>query len=229
MVKSALQDALEHALRNVPAIPGSLLVCVDVSGSMNAPVSGYRGSASSAVRCVDIAALFAAAVLRKNPLAEVLPFAVDVLKGDLNPRDSVMTNAAKLAQYCGGGTRCAAPLAAANRQGKRADLVVYVSDNESWMDAGEGGRGTAMMAEWECFKSRNPQARLVCLDCTPNATGQAVERADILNIGGFSDHVFDLITRFASGTLHAEHWVGEIEAVELGSVVEVSGGAGRAA
>ena len=43
-----------------------------------------------------MAALVAAAVLRKNPRTEVLPFECDVVKVNLNSRDSVMTNAAKL-------------------------------------------------------------------------------------------------------------------------------------
>jgi 60 kDa SS-A/Ro ribonucleoprotein len=44
---------------------------------------------------------------------------------------------------------------------------------------------------------------------------QAKERADILNVGGFSDQVFTLVSEFAGGTLDAEHWVGVIEKVEL--------------
>ena len=50
-----------------------------------------------------------AAILRKNPSAEVLPFDFDVVKVKLNPRDSVMTNAARLASVGGGGTNCSAP------------------------------------------------------------------------------------------------------------------------
>jgi 60 kDa SS-A/Ro ribonucleoprotein len=226
VVKEALQDALEHALRSVPAIPGKLLVCVDVSGSMNAPISGYRGSASSAVRCVDVAALFAAAVLRKNPLATVRPFAQAVLDCSLNSRDSVLTNAHTLARFCGGGTNCSAPLEAANAANERADLVVYVSDNESWIDAQKGGRATAMMHQWDRFKRSNPDAKLVCIDCTPNGTTQALERADVLNIGGFSDRVFELIAGFSEGVMNVEHWLGEIDAVD---VLDMSGRALRAA
>ena len=37
----------------------------------------------------------------------------------------------------------------------------------------------------------------------------------MLNIGGFSDRVFDVIAEFANGTLNADHWVGVIEAVSL--------------
>ena len=40
----------------------------------------------------------------------MLPFAEKVKEIEINPRDSVMTNAAKLAALGGGGTSCSAPL-----------------------------------------------------------------------------------------------------------------------
>jgi 60 kDa SS-A/Ro ribonucleoprotein len=213
-VREALQDAMEIATTSVPAIPGRVVVCPDISGSMLAPVTGYRKGASSAVRCVDVAALVAACVLRTNPDSTVLPFNGDVVTLRLNPRDSVMTNAALLAARGGGGTNCSAPLQMLNRRNARADLVLFVSDNESWADP-RVARGTAMMAEWAAFRARNPQARLVCLDVQPNKTTQAAERADVLNIGGFSDRVFDVIQAFASDALEAGHWVARIEAVAI--------------
>ncbi|MFN7918717.1 MAG: TROVE domain-containing protein [Bryobacteraceae bacterium] len=213
-VKDALQDAMELSIANVPAIDGRVVVCPDVSGSMSSPVTGHRKGSTSAVRCIDVAALVAAAVVRKNPEAVVLPFEEAVVRADLNARDSVMTNAQKLASIGGGGTNCSAPIAHLNRQKAKADLVIFVSDNESWVDAGLG-RGTALMAEWSAFRQRNPQARLVCLDIQPNQTTQAVERADILNIGGFSNQVFEVISAFASGKLEADHWVGRIGSIDL--------------
>src|SRR5215211_7882479 len=144
--RNALQDAMEVAIS-------------DVSGSMQSPVTGYRKGSTSAVRCVDVAALVAAAVLRRNPRAEVLPFEHDVVKGlYLNPRDSVLTNAQKLAAVGGGGTNCSAPLRLLNERKAEGDLVLYVSDNESWVDA-RRGRGTATMQEWARFKQRNRGAR----------------------------------------------------------------------
>jgi 60 kDa SS-A/Ro ribonucleoprotein len=71
------------------------------------------------------------------------------------------------------------------------------------------------MKEWSVFKQRNPQARLACIDVQPYRTVQAQERADILNVGGFSDQVFDVIAEFAAGTLNADHWIGVIEEVIL--------------
>jgi 60 kDa SS-A/Ro ribonucleoprotein len=218
-VRDALQDAMEQAIANVPSIEGRVVVCPDVSGSMQSSVTGFRAGATSKVRCVDVAALVAAAVLRKNPSATVLPFEQAVVPVDLNSRDSVMTNAGKLASVGGGGTSCSAPVRLLNQRKANADLVLFISDNESWVDSGRTdqgrGRGTALLAEWSEFRQRNPNARLVCLDVQPNQTTQAAERADILNIGGFSDRVFEVIAAFASGELEADHWIARIEAVAV--------------
>jgi 60 kDa SS-A/Ro ribonucleoprotein len=72
-----------------------------------------------------------------------------------------------------------------------------------------------MMREWGVFRARNPRARLTCIDVQPYGTVQAQEREDVLNVGGFSDQVFDLIAEFAAGRLNANHWVGVIEQVTL--------------
>jgi 60 kDa SS-A/Ro ribonucleoprotein len=218
VIREALQDAMEIAIANVPQIDGKVYVLPDVSGSMGSPVTGHRAGATTSVRCIDVAALVAASLLRQNRSAEVLPFECDVVNLQLNPRDSVMTNAHKLASIGGGGTNCSAPLAALNACQAIGDLVIFVSDNESWMDRSYHssiGAPTATMLEWQKFKQRNPNARLVCLDIQPYATTQAKERSDVLNIGGFSDSVFDVIAAFANASLSPDHWVGEIEKIQL--------------
>jgi hypothetical protein len=125
----------------------------------------------------------------------------------------------KLAKLPCGGTNCSAPLAFLNKRRMTGDLVIYVSDNESWIDAPQygrfGGNATATLTEWARFKERNPQARLVCIDIQPNGTVQAKEREDVLNIGGFSDAVFGLVAEFAAGRLNDAHWIGVIEEVTL--------------
>ncbi|MFT3718639.1 vWA domain-containing protein [Pseudorhodoferax sp.] len=213
-VRAALQEAMELSLANVPRLAGRVVVCPDVSGSMGMAVTGHRGSATSSVRCIDVAALVAAAVLRSNPQARVLPFEQDVVTLRLNARDSVLANAQALAGIGGGGTNCSAPLALLNRERAAVDLVILVSDNESWVDANRRG-ATQTLREWEALKQRNPQARLVCIDIQPTATTQAAERHDILNVGGFSDAVFAMLAAFADGTMDAGHWVGEIEKLSL--------------
>ena len=213
-VRDALQDAMEHAIANVPRFAGTVVVCPDVSGSMSSAVTGYRAGATSSVRCIDVAGLMAAAVLRKNKEARVLPFEHKVVSLQLNGRDSVMTNAEKLAKIGGGGTNCSAPLKQLADEKAQVDVVIMVSDNESWVDGVRRG-ATETMLQWERIKQRNPGAKLVCIDIQPHGTTQALERNDILNVGGFSDAVFDVVASFAEGKLGAQHWVGEIEKIVI--------------
>ena len=218
-IREALQDAMETAVQNVPAIRGKVVVCPDVSGSMHSPATGYRGSATSKTRCIDIAALVSAAMLRTNPQARVIPFEQITVNVQLNPRDSIMTNAEKLANVGGGGTACSAPLAMLNREKADVDLVVIVSDNESWADdSQQWGATTSLMKEWNILKRRCPEAKLVCLDIQPYTKAQARNRQDILNIGGFSDQVFSLIGSFAERGMGTDFWVEEIEKTELAAV-----------
>ncbi|MBX3243704.1 MAG: TROVE domain-containing protein [Acidobacteria bacterium] len=218
-ITEALQDAMEIATENVPVIDGKVWVFPDISGSMQSPVTGYRKGSTSKVRCIDAAALFAAAILRKNPTAEILPFESKVVKVKLNPRDSIMTNAEKLSNLPFGGTNCSAPLYELNRRKEKADVLIYVSDNESWIDSPYhgrfGGDPTETMRQWNEFRSRNRDAKLVCIDIQPYAHTQAQERRDIFNVGGFSDQVFRLVSDFAAGRMSDGHWVDVIEKVEV--------------
>ncbi|MGH7132019.1 MAG: vWA domain-containing protein [Phycisphaerales bacterium] len=215
---NALQDAMEIAIANVPTVDGKVWVLPDVSGSMQSPVTGVRKGSTTKVRCIDVAALVAAAVLRKNPDAGVLPFSDDVVKAKLNPRDSVLTNAQRLAALPSGGTNCSAPLRYLNEQRLTGDLVIYISDNESWMDSGgfQGvSRSTEAMEQWRQFKGRSPHAKLVCLDVQPTGSTQAIGRADVLNIGGFSDAVFSVISKFNISSSDPDYWVAQIEKLSI--------------
>jgi len=142
-----------------------------------------------------------------------MPFECGVVKVKLDPKARLAVNAAKLAAIGGGGTNVSAPLAALNLLREPVDLVVIVSDNESWVDATRYG-ATATMREWDALKRRNPQAKLVCIDIQPHGTSQVPQgRTDILNVGGFSDAVFDTIARFVSGD--TRDWVGIVRQMEV--------------
>lgn len=223
-IKDALHDAMEVAVDNVPVIDGKVYVFPDVSGSMSSPVTGHRVGATSKVRCIDVAALVAASILRRNPDAEVIPFEQTIVtRLRLEPRDSIMTNAEKLAGVGGGGTNCSAPLAELNRRSAKGDLVVYVSDNESWVDSpmqaspygGITHGRTATLKEWEKFVGRNKDAKMVCIDIQPYGTVQAKDRKNVLNVGGFSDDVFNVLSAFVKGDMGPDHWTGMIEGVTL--------------
>jgi len=233
-VREALQDALEIATENIPQLPGDGFILMDKSGSMRSPVTGVRQGSTSKVTCVDVAGLLASAILRKNPSSSLIPFDSDVVAHTLNPRDTVLTNADKLAKMCNGGTNCSAPLAYLNKRMAKGDWIMLISDNQSWVDSlgtkmpvapssyrassyyNAGPGHTKFMQEFDLFKERNPSANLVALDIQPYATTQAQERTDVLNIGGFSDACFNIVNLFYRGELTPDHWLGVISAIDLG-------------
>lgn len=222
-IKAALHKAAEIACGNVPELPGPVVIGLDVSGSMSAAVTGRRGrGATSKMRCVDVAALFAAAILRRNPESVVIPFDTSAYEAKVDPTDSVLSLAERLAKYGGGGTNCSLPLAAANTRyhDRRFVGCVLVSDQESWVGTGRNG-STAVMTEWQTFVANQVRLhergwagpKLVCIDLQPYTTTQAPDRSDILNVGGFSDAVFSVVASFLNED--AGRFVAEVEAVAV--------------
>ncbi len=77
------------------------------------------------------------------------------------------------------------------------------------------------MTEWQQFVQNQVKLqggdimgpKLICIDLQPNQTTQAPERSDILNVRGFSDAVFEVMSAFL--TSDAGRFVTEIEATEL--------------
>ena len=221
-IKAALHKAAEIACGNVPELPGPVVIGLDTSGSMGCAVTGNRGrGATSKMRCVDVAALFAAAILRRNPDSVVIPFDTQAYDVRIDPSDSILSIAERLSKYGGGGTNCALPLEAANVRYRNRKFagVVLVSDNESWVGTGRHG-STGVMTAWETFVAhqrklagREAAPKLVCIDIQPYQTVQAVERKDILNIGGFSDAVFNVVSNYFIDD--NARFVREVEAVGL--------------
>ncbi len=236
-IKTALHKAAEIACGNVPELAGPVVIGLDTSGSMSSAVTGNRGrGAASKMQCIDVAALFAAAILRRNPDSVVIPFDTSAYDCDIDPNDSILSIAERLARYGGGGTDCSLPLVAANQKyaNRKFAGIVLVSDNESWVGTGRHG-STGVMTAWETFVNNqrklnvsgkalaaghSPSSlaashspKLICIDLQPYQTVQACERADIMNIGGFSDSVFTCVSAFLAD--NNQRFVAEVEAIEL--------------
>lgn len=221
VLKESLAAAAEIACGNVPALAGPVVIGLDVSSSMSSPVTGHRGHGStSKVTCVDVASLFAAAILRRNPDSVIVPFDTRAFRVDMGPEETVLRLAERLRKYGGGGTDCSLPLAEANTTHKDRAFIgcVLVSDNQSWVGVGQHS-STAVMTQWQAFVKNQARLggertpKLACIDVQPYVTTQAPERADILNVGGFSDAVFGVVSSFFAN--EPGRFVSEVEAIAI--------------
>lgn len=219
VIKSALEKALDVSLSRVPVYDAKTWVFVDVSGSMSSPITGHRAGSTTKMRCVDVAALIASSLLRANPTnTQVVMFDTKIHPNKLNPKGSVMENAHTIAKFGGGGTACQLPMQKLVNEKAKGDLIIYVSDDESWFSTnsvrysfGGGNRGTETAAAWAMFKKSNPGAKMVCIDLTPNTTTQNTNGADVLNVGGFNDAVYSTIQLFLEQNGSSDFWVKKIE------------------
>jgi len=206
----ALHVALELACNNIPKIEGKVIVAPDISYSMTSRVTGaYTSRATYA----HVAALIAAAIMRTCDDVTVLPFHGRVVRLKLDPFDTVMTNASKIAGACTNGTDLSKPFEYLRKKKAHVDAMIVVSDNMSWMDNNRYARHTGARTEWNKLRGINPKAKCVCIDIEPGRSTQMNEAKDVLNVGGFSDAVFDVMAGFFSG--EGGTWVETIEAIAL--------------
>jgi len=221
-IKDSLISAMETSVEKVPEIPGALWLCPDTSASMGVSITGYRKGSSSKATCVQVAALVTSVIARKNKQARVLPFDTVVrheLALQVDPHLPILHNARTLDRH-GGGTSISAPLTWLNDNKMPGSAVILISDNESWIDSSDRWsyrrtENTAVLRQWNLFKERNPQAKLICIDLQPGGTAQVPDRPDILSVGGFSDTVFEVIANFLKHGHSADHWVESIHNITL--------------
>jgi 60 kDa SS-A/Ro ribonucleoprotein len=182
-VKIAVQEALDISTQNVPVFPGKTVVALDISGSMTSAVG------KSVMTCSDVAALFAAALVKRNPTnTQVLVFNDSCVEHALNPLDSVPTLMAGFPRPLG-GTDADSVLRHLVSNRVEFNQLIMISDNMSWMEyAG------ASDVHWREIRRINPGVKQVRLNIEPNATDTLSAQPDVLRVGGFSDAVFKAIS-----------------------------------
>lgn len=215
-IQDGLGQALENSLVNVKAFSQDVTILTDISGSMAHPVTGSRGTVNTKIRCVDVAALISSIVLSKNPSTKCIAFNDGVALANINKNRTIVENTHSLAAMLSGGTNTGNALAHLNRILDRSPVVLIVSDNQSWITKKNFDHfhsATPALAEWEKYRRRVKNAKLICLDLQPEASAQVPEREDVLHIGGWSESVFEVIRDFIEGGTAS--FVDEIEKVEL--------------
>lgn len=212
-ISQALSKAADIALNNVPDLPANLVIGVDTSGSMSSIITGNRGSASSKVTYRDVAALMASAIAAKSPTSFVVPFDVRYHPG-FRMKGSIVDTAEELAKFGGGGTDCTIPLKEALNL-KQVDAIVIISDNESWKTGAKDS-----MQSWRAIQKKNPNAKLINIDISPSHSVQTKDEQNVINIGGFSDAVFNVMANYLNGSI--TQWVDLIKKINISNSPVIS-------
>lgn len=186
---NALNNVMEKSVENIPIIKGKTIVAVDISGSMGSLVSD-----KSKMRCVDVAAMFGASISRRCEDVRLVTFDTDIRSELVNPKDSILTLANKLAAN-GGGTNISLVLDHIERNKLEVDNVIIISDNESWADTKYWSQTSSFAERWNSIAGKSK--KLISIDLVPNSyTNASTSRKNNLFVGGFNDSVWTVIKNF---------------------------------
>jgi 60 kDa SS-A/Ro ribonucleoprotein len=158
-------------------------------------------------RYIDIAGIFAGALLKSNPRALVLPFEHKVVSVKLSARDSLITTAGHLAKIGGGGTAVSAPISHLIDHKVKVDTFIGITDNIEWATDQSGRLG--FLPTWNEYKDKiAPQAQAFLITIAPYRHAVAPQDApDIHTIYGWSDSVLTYIALTLRGL------AGQVESV----------------
>jgi 60 kDa SS-A/Ro ribonucleoprotein len=187
---SALSEAVDLSLANVPRFGGKTLVALDGSGSMMG-------------RPIKIGGLFTAVLAKAND-ADVMLFSDDAKYVALNRRDSTLTLARWLESQCvAAGTNFHSIFQRAMRG---YDRVIILSDMQGWIG---GHAPTKAFAQWKAKYASNP--KVFSFDLNGYGSLQFPEN-EVYALAGWSDKALETL-QFLDSDKRA--LINQIDKIEL--------------
>ena len=195
-VYDALEAAADASVDNLPKIPGTTVIAVDVSGSM-----GSNISSKSDVRCCEIAMMLGMIANRICENAILYTFDTSIKKYDVSHRTAILYTTIHSAMH-GGGTNMSLPFEKMMRDHVNCDRVIILSDNEvncgySWWHS-----KTVQALADEYRRTTGNDIWVHAIDLQGYGTQQfAGAKTNI--VAGWSEKVFDfiLLAEQGEGTL----------------------------
>lgn len=126
VVRDALEEAFYLAFDAIEPSGKSMLIGVDVSGSMRTQAGTLP------ISCSEAAAVMAMATLRVEKDSYVLGFDHGIRDLGVSKHDSLETTLKRISNINAGGTDCALPMMFALDNGMQIDQFTVLTDNETW-------------------------------------------------------------------------------------------------
>ena len=191
----ALDKAFRESVKNVPGLDGTSLVILDVSGSMEDPISGH-----SNMTIKEVCACYAAAIYLSNPNSEFIKFGSDAKQCHYNRLDSVFTLIKKMQENddCGYGTDI---ISVWEMLDQHYDRVFLFSDMQVmtpnwWVYT----KGTSAIDAMNDYMRHYGRTHVYSVDAGNYSTQISNPlRGDLTLLTGFSDKVFSFIKLLENG------------------------------
>jgi len=169
----AVAKASEHSLENVPVFEGKTLIAVDTSGSMEG-------------KPIEIASIFAGALIKKND-AEVVLYSNNINEFKYLRNEPILMLADRIQKEAiYGGTQTSLVFEYAQQSNVLYNRIVILSDNESWIE-----RGGVQRYYLEYLK-KNPNVYVYCVDIQGYGT-KDISHPRTFHIAGWSEKIFDFM------------------------------------
>ena len=236
MVLNAIEKALEISCLNIPKLEGNVAVLVDDSGSMRGDAGGSsRVSAFSKTSTSMIAHLFASMVMYRQDNIYLGLFGDKLInvpvKRDMRLLDYTKWTFEKGGE-CGGATETGIYdfIRQVVKEKKKIDNVIVFSDCQigsihtkgyyggyseftAWYGKNSSDRGKHFHELFKEFRKINPNANFIVVNLRQSGSTSVFDKSQrILNIAGWSDKIFDVITSQCKGW---DAMIKEIESIEI--------------
>jgi hypothetical protein len=234
-VLDAIEDAIQISCLNIPKLDGNVAVLIDHSGSVRGDAGGHsRVSAFSKTTSAMIGNLFGSMLAYRQENVYVGLFGDRLISVPMDRSKKLLDfnkESYNIGAKCGGGTETGIYdfLRAVVKEKKKVDNVVVFSDCEigtaatknsyygrdftAWYGTSSSDRGDHFHELFKEFRKINPQANFIVCNLRESSGTSVFDKSQrILNIAGWSDKIFDIITSNCKGW---DAMIKEIEAIEI--------------
>lgn len=202
-LKDAVQTALNLSIENVPTWSGSTAIFVDLSGSMETPLS-----AKSKVQYVEVGALMGAMATKLAGGGEYLVGAFGASYADVpvSKHDGILTNMRRIRNTgVGHSTNAWLTIESLRKRKKVVDRVILFSDMQCYDNSGylhdRLTNDCSLASQWKRYQAEvNPKAILYSVNLAGEGTLQfPSDERRVVQIAGWSGRILDLISSYEAG------------------------------
>lgn len=221
----AIETAMTISCKNLPELTGNCAILIDHSGSVRGDSYGSsRVSPFSRTTTAMIGNLFGTMLAYKQKNVYIGMFGDKLIPVEMDRNLGMLefnNNAYACGAYCGGSTENGLYefLKTVIKEKKHIDNFIVFSDMEIGNDGYGGWDRTSIVKEhfhdlFAEFRKINPRCLTVCCNiCGRSGTSTFNEKLNLLNVSGWSNSIFDLISMYNAGKLKT--MTEEIEKISL--------------